>query len=478
LTLSAFWTARRADEVRSAFAMFVIAVIASFAGTQLTHWLGGTSAIWPANGLVLGGLLSIRRQRIGLSLAAVLAGNLLADRLIGDDWPIGCVLASCNTAEIAVAVLLLCRRLGEPPDLTKPGRLITFCALGVVPGPFVSSLAAAGLLALLGRGAPGVIFKHWFCADALALALFTPLVLVLRSEAAKAIFRREKLGETGGVLLLVALVSVAIFDQSRYPMLYLIHAPLLLAVFRLGFTGLMLGLILTFAIALGFTSMGRGPFLLIQGAGITEQIFDLQVFLATSLLLFFPVATALAQRDRATRALESRASRDGLTTLYNRQHFDQVLEREWRRATRLAPPTLSLLLVDVDHFKRYNDRYGHPAGDDCLRAIAKALAEMARREDDVVARYGGEEFVLVLPNTPMENAAFLAERICRHIETLAVAHDGSPCGVVTVSIGCATGGGQRAEGAAAGPAQLIDSADRALYEAKHLGRNRVVIAPT
>jgi diguanylate cyclase (GGDEF)-like protein len=171
----------------------------------------------------------------------------------------------------------------------------------------------------------------------------------------------------------------------------------------------------------------------------------------------------------ANRELESLASADGLTGVANRRAFDRGLEREWRRSVRARSP-LSLLLIDVDCFKAYNDRYGHSAGDDCLRGIASTLAVGARRAGDLVARYGGEEFAVILPDCSDESARQLGERLRERIAGLALPHDASEvASYVTISVGGATV--MPLSGATAG--DLVRSADEALYGAKGAGRNRV-----
>jgi len=175
--------------------------------------------------------------------------------------------------------------------------------------------------------------------------------------------------------------------------------------------------------------------------------------------------------EKAFRLVESLASLDGLTEIANRRRLDQGLEHEWRLAIR-ATSDISLLLIDVDHFKAYNDIYGHLAGDDCLRRLAKVILEMVARPSDLVARYGGEEFAVVLPNTPQAGALQVAERIRSAVQELNMPHEGNPHRVVTVSIGCST---QTPE-ADSKLDGLIDAADNALYRAKNAGRNTIECA--
>lgn len=178
-----------------------------------------------------------------------------------------------------------------------------------------------------------------------------------------------------------------------------------------------------------------------------------------------------AQKEAQTE-LERLATRDGLTGVANRRCFDQTLSIEWRRATRESR-ALSLLMIDVDYFKRYNDTYGHQGGDECLRRIAGAMSNVVKRTSDAVARYGGEEFSILLPATDPGGARLVAERIRAAVEALALTHAQSEIADhVTVSIGVASvmvSSGDM-------PAQLVGAADAALYRAKKEGRNRVVAA--
>ena len=160
---------------------------------------------------------------------------------------------------------------------------------------------------------------------------------------------------------------------------------------------------------------------------------------------------------------------DGLTGVFNRRYFDQQLNLEWARAGRSGEP-LSLILLDVDHFKQFNDHYGHQAGDDCLRQIAQTLKTSLRRPADLVARYGGEEFACILPNTPFDDAMALAQDLERSLRALRIAHTPSDVDtVVTASLGVAT----RDQGAQGDAGALVGLADQELYHAKQAGRGRV-----
>ncbi|WP_026289318.1 diguanylate cyclase [Thioalkalivibrio sp. ALMg11] len=174
-------------------------------------------------------------------------------------------------------------------------------------------------------------------------------------------------------------------------------------------------------------------------------------------------------RKKVEAELARQARVDGLTGLANRREFDAVLERECgsRREVNLA-----LLMIDIDQFKPYNDRFGHQRGDDCLRQVAQVLRAAANRPTDLVARYGGEEFACILPDTTLEGARAVAERVRRKVESLQLGHPDNVTDAVTVSVGVSAVDGGRS----VAPEDLLGEADRQLYRAKREGRNRVCAA--
>jgi diguanylate cyclase (GGDEF)-like protein len=173
----------------------------------------------------------------------------------------------------------------------------------------------------------------------------------------------------------------------------------------------------------------------------------------------------------ANNKLESLSNTDGLTGIANRRNFDRVLEQEWKRGQRAGLP-LSLIILDVDHFKHFNDQYGHLAGDACLQTLAQALAA-GRRAGETVARFGGEEFVVLLPNTSAADALEAAQRIQHEIWSLAIAHAETSPAIVTASLGVAS----VVPSARRLPEDIFRQADKALYRAKQSGRNCLHSAP-
>ena len=247
-------------------------------------------------------------------------------------------------------------------------------------------------------------------------------------------------------MLLVAVVLAAVVALPR-----LSTVPLVYAAYAGGI------LLPQFAAAMLWPVLDRG----MVGALL---IFVLCMLWASAWAIHADLMDVIVQR----MTLERMAGEDKLTRLPNRRRFDTAFEAEWRRAARLKVP-ISLMLMDIDHFKKYNDLYGHTAGDECLSRVAEALGLQIKRAGDLVARYGGEEFVVILFHAPVADARLVAERMCRAVEALCLTHGASSLGVVTVSVGGATVVPAEGQSSKA----LVDQADEALYEAKNAGRNQV-----
>lgn len=201
--------------------------------------------------------------------------------------------------------------------------------------------------------------------------------------------------------------------------------------------------------------------LLLQFRDVIEQYLQL-------IHMNVQLGIAKAEMEVLNEQLRVQASTDSLTGVSNRRRFDEILDQEWRRAARDRSP-LSLLLIDVDHFKHLNDDFGHLRGDDALKMVARVLTTMAARAGDVVARYGGEEFAVLLPHTPLHSAQQLAESIRRAVAR-TVLFKAKGCDItVTVCIGVAS----QIPASHDNPTLMMQAADKALYRAKLSGRNRV-----
>lgn len=232
--------------------------------------------------------------------------------------------------------------------------------------------------------------------------------------------------------------------------------------------------------------IGAAGFLLLPWAASTSFGWTFMASYAAAMVIFMALAAIQENRSRQmflhamllqisgehilrlNDELELLARRDSLSGLANRLHFDEALAREWERARR-EQTSLALLMLDVDHFKLFNDRYGHPAGDDCLRRVGAVLAGLIRRPGDLAARYGGEEFAILLPKTDLRGAAELAEQLVAGIDALRIPHPAATAWPhVSISVGlsaCLPSPLLTAQ-------QLVDTADAALYDAKHRGRRQ------
>lgn len=189
---------------------------------------------------------------------------------------------------------------------------------------------------------------------------------------------------------------------------------------------------------------------------------------------FFALREMKKQLEASNRKLQKLSMLDGLTGIANRRHFDASLEEALESAIAKESP-VSLILIDIDYFKRYNDNYGHQGGDDCLIRVAKTLSHECKNADDLAARYGGEEFVILLPDTNAEQACTVAERIRRAVQDMCIEHKASDVAkCVTLSLGVSTS----LPGEKLKAQQLIERADKALYRAKESGRNQSVKALT
>ena len=574
----------------------------SYSALLLNTSSGGITVLWPSNGLLLGVLLLSPRRQWPAYVAVAFVVDASINRILSNPLPISSYLAACNIAEVMTAAFLLFKTLAPDPDLTRRRQFTNFLLYGVVLAPAVAAFLAS--FALQGTQARtwSHAFRLWFTADALGIAIVTPLCISFHQRKW---FSGSSLPKTAGLFALLGAVTVGSFWQTRYPLLSLVLACLVLLGMQLGLAGSALGLLMVSVMGGFFTAAGRGPVAAVHLGSQAEEILTFQLFMAIAMLVLYilDLVTAESQRlqlslqssearfrllaevsrdiivltdlsderqyvspavaellgwtpeelvggnyreivhpddqhllgnvleecrigmpakiltyrckkkdgsylwmeanlrlyrnpetnepigyvnvvrdisrrkaaeeelQKTFRLVENLASLDGLTGIANRRRLDEVLEQEWRRATRNCCD-LTVLLIDVDHFKPYNDIYGHLSGDDCLRQIAKASSLVIHRSSDLVARYGGEEFAVVLPNTPSAGAQQTAERIRGAVEALCIPHEGNSYGVVTVSVGCATvtpGGDSSFD-------SVMQAADAALYQAKHAGRNRIEVA--
>jgi diguanylate cyclase (GGDEF)-like protein len=358
----------------------------------------------------------------------------------------------------------------------------------------ITSLAVTGLIEWQGYG---ISWATWWLGSALPHLIFTPTILLWKALKQRNI--QIRLREIILVLILFLCVSWISFIQG-YPLAYLLLPILIWTVFRYGSFWSSVLVSMVSLIAILSTAQGHG--LYIKGSP-NDSLLLLQSFMAvfalTSLILSaviderteaelllkqamesleFQVVERTAELQQsesnlkqANLELKKLVNLDGLTQIANRRCFDYHLELEWERLYREQQP-MSLLLFDIDYFKRYNDCYGHPMGDECLIKIAQTAKEVLFRPADLLARYGGEEFAVILPNTDVKGASIVAEQIRIAIANLNIDHQNSSIeDIVTISLGVAS----LLPNSLQDHATLLQQADIALYIAKQCGRNRSVV---
>jgi diguanylate cyclase (GGDEF)-like protein len=464
------------------FAM-LLCLAACWGGVVLGQTPAQADIIWPANGVLLAFLLITPRRSWFSYLMGCLAANLLIHVIFPFAPDKSLLFSLANVVEVFFAAECLAPDGDSNLDLTDFLTLGKFLVFAVVLAPLVSSLFIEAGCILLGSHAGWVGIINWYSGDAIGMAVMPPLILVIDRGEMLRLWGPTKRWEALGLLLGVLLLSTFIFSRGTLPFIFLLFPVLLIVCFRLRATGVALSAFLMVIPAAYFTSHGLGPFAPSITGSLLHSVWVLQCFLIVILITVYAVSSALATSDQtlrqvfeAFREADVRAGTDHLTGLPNRGAFDKQLTREWRRAMR-DQVGISLLMVDVDLFKGFNDYYGHLAGDACLSLVAATLREAPLRETDMAARYGGEEFVVILPGAVEDGAQILADRIRDAVADRLIPHLLNPSGIVTVSIGAATmHPALLAEQGGYPPdqyAELIRRADQALYAAKREGRNQV-----
>ena len=446
------------------------------AGWVSLHWLSipsGAPLVWlPAGVTSAAALLMGWRALPGLALGGLLMAAL------GQGGELGGPLLPCLDA--AVIALLAPRLLPSKQVFGSAFNLLMFqLAAGagdLVQAPLLNSPSQQVMVALLGGH---ILLGPW-------------LATCLRPHGRRDL--RASLSLESGAALIAVLLAGLLLTSRITPVLsalpgFTMLPALLWASFRLPAPAastiqLLAGLILVIAQAPGGSTgdpavafqalrLAAGTVLMSQLVlAVTQERRRMQRHLqrqANRLQLLVRLRTQ--ELAEANRKLQNLSERDGLTGIANRRHFDAVLQREWRRALRRSEP-LTVGLIDVDHFKAYNDRHGHLLGDETLRQVATTLDKVAGRAEDLVARYGGEEFAVILPGLDRHDAHLMAERLRAAIADLAIPHEGGGVdGRITISGGLVSWVPQ----AHGRPIDVLEAADRLLYAAKARGRNRVLV---
>jgi diguanylate cyclase (GGDEF)-like protein len=487
----------------------LMVAIAYAIGVKLSHEFatlpGSVASVWLPSGMTLA-LVYLVGDRIFLG---IICGSILGifQALLEINPPlsvfnfllINIACAFGNTLQPWIVTYLIKKFARHQNIFSHVSTVVLYIAAAIF-SPMISatfgitSLCVAQVIPWQGYG---ISWLTWWLASAIAHLVFTPTILLYKDFWQA--YRYRNSWEIGAMLILFAIVSWSSFGL-KYRLEYLLLPILIWTVIRYGsfFSGLLvsvISLIGIFASAQGYGFYEKGS--------PNESLLLLQSFMAvfslTSLILSAVIDEKNAAQlslnqtlenlenlvtDRTTKLeesetllkqanleLEKLVNIDGLTQVANRRCFDTRLELEWQRLSRDAQP-ISLILFDIDYFKRYNDGYGHQTGDDCLTLIAQRVKKALSRPADLVARYGGEEFAVILPNTDQKGAIAVANRIRTMVSNLGIAHQNSDISdIVTVSLGVTSllpNSDQK-------PSILIKQADLALYSAKHHGRDQAVV---
>lgn len=434
----------------------------------------GWTIVWPLNGVTVALLLMRPKSNWAWILLGAELGTGIGECL--DDNPIGLEVGQriCSAVEVLICASIL-PAFGSLEDWLRTRRIHSRFLVALLAGPGISGAMAAVLFHSLTGQSYLLAFNNWATADALGIAATMPLALTFRSAQMRALFKPPMRAKTLASLTFCFLGAALIFSISRYPLGFLLYPLLVLVDSVLAFAGSAIAIVGVCLIAVYFTTKGWGPFGTWPVDLPVPRDLALQVYFGFHVVALFPFSIMVMERRRmaeelrrSNTRLQLLASLDGLTGIGNRRAFDERFSEEWNRAVHIRAP-LALVIIDLDNFKQFNDLYGHPEGDRCLRAVAAALSAEARRPDDFAARFGGEEFAVLLPNSTQEAAANVAERMRMAVLNLAIIHLGNPWSRASVSIGYASVTPTSVDTQLG----LVQLADAALYQAKHKGRNCV-----
>ena len=333
-------------------------------------------------------------------------------------------------------------------------------------------VAAAAAFIFLGR-----LYEYRYGGGS-AQPLYPPLISIAIPLCAMTLFHRLRTPQTLEIAVIAAGTvgcCIRLLLLTLQPGLVAMWLPLMVTMMFIIYLYLPIRFTASVALAAAFSIITPTWWALVGHPSMPgPEIYRGVLWLMLANALGFTAANALQRSQRMQFAqsllLRKLLSTDTLTGIANRRRFDDVLDREWRRCRRAGTP-LSLLMIDVDHFKAYNDQFGHQQGDDCLRQVARLLVDGIGRPGDLVARYGGEEFLCLLPDTGMAGALRVANKLAAAVRQADIHHPRSPAGArLTISVGAAV-----AKELSGEPQVLMAFADKLLYAAKAAGRNQVKI---
>jgi diguanylate cyclase (GGDEF)-like protein len=454
----------------------LIVFVGSWMGIMLGKSPAQADVIWPANGLLLGLVLMAPQHRWPSYLGCAALVSMGIHTWLGFPPSETLIFALANTAEVLSAALLM-NSANRRPDLTRPRTLLTFFAAAVALAPLLSAIMVLVGEHICHIHAGFVGARDWYLGDALGLGITTPCLLAARQGDILTWLQPRKRLEVAAMFGLLIALTLVIFYQNTFPSAIVFTPLLLLIVFRLGTSGGAVAILLLAGPAAYLTVRQSSHLVLLGKPALVHGILVLQCSLAVLILQVYAVGTVLADKQRVQLALadafknvEHLAGIDPLTQLANRRTLDVHLYEQWDRCTRHLT-CLSVLMIDIDHFKLCNDRFGHHTGDLVLRSVSDIFRSFATASSGLAARFGGEEFTITLPNIDSSAAFQLAETLRLTIANLHLRDQDGDIPPLTISIGAATAWPREFSD----PTQLLTGSDHALYMAKNSGRNKVCV---
>lgn len=435
----------------------------------------GWEIFWPLNGISVALLILRPRREWPLLVLAIEIGTGCGEFLDGNSFVETLGWRALSALEILLSASLLPAFTRFDDWIRQPNLYFRFVA-AIIAGPLLSGVLFSWYSGSGTFQSYLEAFSWWGVADAMGIAVTFPLTLGVVGGGLRQLLTGRQAWKTALALIPALALMSAVFSVSQYPLIFVLY-PLLMAVdWILGFAGSALVLFCACVMSVYLTEHGYGPFADARGLGVSREV-AVQVYLGFHLIGFLPISILFHERRRIDHDLRTAlahaaqlASVDSLTGVANRRTLDQRLDERWRQAARDQTP-VALLMIDVDHFKQYNDHFGHRSGDICLRIIASTICAQLLRPSDMAARFGGEEFAVLIPETDTAGALHVAERIRHSVFNLSLNHPDGQDSRVTVSIGCASLLPSQDEGCHV----LIEAADQMLYAAKGAGRNRVCV---
>lgn len=451
-----------------------------FAAAKLSLLLaippGYATSVWPPSGIALAATLLLGNHL----WPGVWLGAALVNYTVNSSPVLAVMMGTGNALEALAGAALIRRYVGVPRRFEHGRDVVIFVAVAAVSCTIAATVAVLSMTVVGSLSWPEFLpnWWTWWQGDVTGIIIVTPLILSWLLRRAAPWSRQKKLEMVcfGSLLLIVTLL---IFSDvtgfiSPFPLTFAILPLMIWAALRFSQRVVTTATAVVSAFAINYTVNGIGPFAMWS---LNESLLILLAFISTMVVTGLVLSALRIERGRAMDELEQaliglreQAITDPLTGLYNRRYLWEFLRREWIRAKR-KDNSLAVIMIDLDHFKRINDKHGHEAGDFVLTAVAGLLRNQMR-SSDIVCRYGGEEFALVLPEASLENVQLRAEDIRGAIKRLNLRHQDVPLGRVTVSIGIALFPDHAYD-----PDTLLRAADTALYEAKGAGRDRIVFSP-